>query len=67
MSGISVGRWAGLSEAERAKDIQTALELAHRSPELFAVTAEYDLSAIAEAVAHAERPGRTGTVLLTSN
>ncbi|MBB4120157.1 zinc-binding dehydrogenase [Martelella radicis] len=66
MSGVSVGRWAGLSEAERTEDIKMALELAHRSPELFSVAAEYDLSAITEAVAHAEQPGRSGTVLLTS-
>lgn len=66
MKGVSVGRWAGLPEAVRTADIRTAIELARTAPDLFPVAAEYDLAQIADAVAHAEQPGRIGAVLLTS-
>ena len=67
MSGVSVGRWAVLPDGMRTKDVETAIGLAQSSPELFAVAAEYDLSDVLEAVTHAEQPGRTGSILLTSN
>jgi NADPH:quinone reductase-like Zn-dependent oxidoreductase len=66
MKGVSVGNWAGLPEAVRTADIRTAIELARSASHLFPVTAEYDLARVADAVVHAERPGRTGAVLLTS-
>ncbi len=66
LEGISVGRWAGLPAAQRRADVEGALALARRHPRLFEVAASYDLAAVAQAVAHAGRPGRRGLVLLTS-
>ena len=66
MKGVSVGSWASLADTLRAADVATTIELARTAPDLFAVAAEYDLSEISKAVVHAEQPGRTGTVLLTS-
>jgi NADPH:quinone reductase-like Zn-dependent oxidoreductase len=64
IKGISVGRWAGTSDAARAADIEVALHLARTAPAAFAAAAEYSLGDVTLAVAHAERPGKHGTVLL---
>lgn len=64
MIGVSVGRWGGLSETIRTTDIALALDLARTHPDLFATAAEYYLAQIGDAVLHAKRPGKTGTVLL---
>ena len=66
MKGVSVGGWGSLPEAVRTTDIATAIELARTASHLFPVAAVYDLAQVTDAVAHAERPGRTGAVLLTS-
>lgn len=66
LKGVSVGRWAGLPDDVRAEDLATTLELAKSDARHFAVAAEYDLAEIADAARHAERPGKAGSVLLTS-
>jgi NADPH:quinone reductase-like Zn-dependent oxidoreductase len=66
MKGVSVGNWASLPEAVRTADIRTAIELARTVSDLFPIAAEYDLAQVTDAVVHAEQPGRTGSVLLTS-
>jgi hypothetical protein len=50
----------------RTADIRTAIELARTVSDLFPIAAEYDLAQVTDAVVHAEQPGRTGSVLLTS-
>lgn len=65
--GVSVGRWLmSRSPAERAEDVAFVTREAQTSPDLFEVAAAYDLADYADAVAHARRTGKTGTVLLTS-
>jgi NADPH:quinone reductase-like Zn-dependent oxidoreductase len=64
--GVSVGGWAGLADDLRAEDIRTAISLAQREPALFHVAASYDLADVAKAVAHSQRAGKGGAVLLTS-
>lgn len=64
--GVSVGRWAALPDALRQADLQGALDLALRHPQLFELAASYDLDDVVSAVAHSGRAGKNGTVLLTS-
>ncbi|WP_211241373.1 zinc-binding dehydrogenase [Pseudonocardia spinosispora] len=64
--GVSVGHWLGREPAERAEDVAFARRLAQTDPELFAVAGTHDLADYLDALAHVRRPGRTGTVLLTS-
>jgi NADPH:quinone reductase-like Zn-dependent oxidoreductase len=64
--GVSIGRWMTRTPAERAEDIAFATRLARTAPELFEVAAGYDLADFAKAVDHVRRPGKSGTVLLTS-
>ncbi|MEU6546756.1 zinc-binding dehydrogenase [Streptomyces sp. NPDC046859] len=64
--GVTVWHWTHRTPEERAQDIAFALELAQSTPELFEVAARYDLADFKAAVEHARRPGKRGTVLLTS-
>jgi NADPH:quinone reductase-like Zn-dependent oxidoreductase len=65
--GVSIGRWLTTrTAAQRAEDVAFATDLAESAPELLEVSASYDLADFTEAIAHARRPGKTGTVLLTS-
>jgi NADPH:quinone reductase-like Zn-dependent oxidoreductase len=65
--GVSVGRWRQARTAgQQASDVAFAMELALNSPELFDIAATYDLSDYQAAVAEVGRPGKVGTVLLTS-
>lgn len=64
--GVSVSRWLTRTPAQRAEDITFATGLASSAPELLEVAAGYDLADFAAAIAHSRRPGKTGTVLLTS-
>jgi NADPH:quinone reductase-like Zn-dependent oxidoreductase len=65
--GVTVGTWAGLPKSQRDEDLKVALSLAHDEPNLFPVTATYDLADVREAAAHVELPGKGGVVLLSSN
>lgn len=64
--GVSVGQWTARTPEERAEDVAFASRLAVTAPELFEVAASYDLADFAKAVDHVRRPGKSGTVLLTS-
>ncbi|MFE7030034.1 alcohol dehydrogenase catalytic domain-containing protein [Streptomyces sp. NPDC057621] len=64
--GVSIGRWMTRTPEERAEDVAFAADLAASAPDLFEVAARYDLADFAKAVDHARRPGKSGTVLLTS-
>ncbi|MGA5330378.1 hypothetical protein ACPCJT_29600 [Streptomyces griseoincarnatus] len=72
---IIIKRWkpAGRAPAhpgrvrlQRAEDVAFAVDLARTSPELLEVAARYDLADVKAAVEHARRPGKSGTLLLTS-
>ncbi|MGW0792343.1 zinc-binding dehydrogenase [Streptomyces sp. NPDC002911] len=64
--GVSIGRWMTRTPEERAEDVAFAARLATTAPELFEVAADYDLADFAKAIDHVRRPGKSGTVLLTS-
>ncbi|BBJ46972.1 hypothetical protein SSPO_096900 [Streptomyces antimycoticus] len=64
--GVSIGQWMTRTPEERAEDVAFAARLAATAPELFEVAAGYDLADFAKAVDHVRRPGKSGTVLLTS-
>ncbi|MDQ1040110.1 NADPH:quinone reductase-like Zn-dependent oxidoreductase [Streptomyces sp. V3I8] len=64
--GVSIGRWMTRTPEERSEDVAFAVRLAATAPELFEVAARYDLADFAKAVDHVRRPGKSGTVLLTS-
>jgi len=64
ITGVSVANWGGLPDHVRAGDIATSLKLVRTDTDLFDVAAEYDLAEVTQAVRHAERPGKAGTVLL---
>jgi len=66
LRGVSVGRWRLLPSEQRAEDVAFATRLARERPELLAVAASYDLGDLAAALDHVARPGKDGTVLLTS-
>ncbi|MCT9935145.1 hypothetical protein N5079_33580 [Planotetraspora sp. A-T 1434] len=66
--GVSAGRWVRTSSRERRRaGYAEALAVARSVPEQFNVTAEYDLARFAEAIEAAEKPGRTGAILLNSD
>jgi NADPH:quinone reductase-like Zn-dependent oxidoreductase len=67
LRGLTVLRWAQIVSAEqRANDLATAAQLIARgTAEAFDVAAQYDIAEIAQAVEHAVRPGKSGTVLVT--
>ncbi|RPK83897.1 Phthiocerol synthesis polyketide synthase type I PpsC [Streptomyces sp. ADI97-07] len=64
--GVTVLHWMDRTPEERAQDIAFALDLARSSPDLFEVAADYDLADFKAAIEHARRPGKSGTVLITS-
>ncbi|MFJ5590746.1 alcohol dehydrogenase catalytic domain-containing protein [Streptomyces noursei] len=64
--GVSVSRWLSRTPGQRAEDVAFAASLAETDPDLFEVAGSYDLADYAAAIAHARRPGKTGTVLLAS-
>ena len=67
IQGVTMNRWVQTTPPSlRAEDIATALRLARTKPELFEVAASYAFADIRQAVEHASRPGKRGTVLLTA-
>ncbi|PSM44658.1 alcohol dehydrogenase [Streptomyces dioscori] len=64
--GVTITQWLTRTPEERAEDVAFAAGLAATAPELFEVAAGYDLADFAQAVDHVRRPGKSGTVLLTS-
>ncbi|MEW2545107.1 hypothetical protein AB0910_04880 [Streptomyces sp. NPDC047002] len=65
-AGVSIEQWARLDDATRADDAACALDLVATRPDLAEIAGRYDLAEYPAALAHAQRPGRTGTVLLTN-
>jgi NADPH2:quinone reductase len=67
LRGAAITGWHRNTPAETLQaDLMTALRLAEQHPELFAVEAEFPFSEYKAAIHRAERPGKTGTVLLSS-
>ncbi len=64
--GVSIGQWLTRTPEQRAEDVAFATRLAANAPELLEVAARYDLADFAQAIGHVRRPGKSGTVLLTS-
>lgn len=64
--GVSIGRWSRLSLDQRAADVAFALATAQSRSDLFDVAADYDLADFGAAIDEVDRPGKVGTVLLTS-
>ncbi|MGW6442836.1 alcohol dehydrogenase catalytic domain-containing protein [Lentzea sp. NPDC055074] len=64
--GVSINQWTARTPEERAEDVAFATRLAVSAPELLEVAAGYDLADFSQAVDHVRRPGKSGTVLLTS-
>ena len=62
-----MGQWAhGRTPELQASDVELAVKLARKGPELFDVAGTYDLTDFQEALAEVGRPGKVGTVLLTT-
>ena len=65
--GVTIGRWASARTAEQqAGDIEFAADLALTRPELLDIAAVYDLADYRAATAEVTRPGKIGSVVLTS-
>lgn len=65
LRGKNIGRWMSEASAERrASDVATAKLIALALTDHFDVAATYGLDELANAVQHAVRPGKVGTVLI---
>ncbi|MGW1169923.1 zinc-binding dehydrogenase [Streptomyces sp. NPDC002550] len=65
LRGATLGRWLLEASAERrASDVVAAKLIALEFKDQFDVAATYDLGELANAVKHAVRPGKVGTVLI---
>ena len=67
LKSVSIMSWFRLTEDEKQKDFDLALNLATNHPELFEVAHEYEFADFQKAIQHASRPGKTGIVLLKSS
>jgi NADPH:quinone reductase-like Zn-dependent oxidoreductase len=65
MSGVNVGGWSQLSADVRKADVATAIRLAQHSPNLFPVSATFDVKDVRVAARKVREAGRRGTVLLS--
>jgi NADPH:quinone reductase-like Zn-dependent oxidoreductase len=65
LRGTTIVRWLSEASAERrASDVATAKQIALALTDQFDVAATYGLDELADAVEHAVRPGKVGTVLV---
>ncbi|MEU8974570.1 zinc-binding dehydrogenase [Streptomyces monashensis] len=65
LRGKNIGRWSSEVSAERrASDVAAAISIASALHDQFDVAATYGLDELADAVKHAVRPGKVGTVLV---
>jgi NADPH:quinone reductase-like Zn-dependent oxidoreductase len=65
MRGASIGRWvATTSPEQRASDTTTAALMAQALSDQFDVAAIYPVRDLSEAIRHATKPGKIGTVLV---
>jgi NADPH:quinone reductase-like Zn-dependent oxidoreductase len=66
--GAAVTGWIETtSPRQRSRDIATAIGIAQTSPEHFEVAAHYSFDDITAAVEHVGRPGKVGTVIVTTD
>jgi NADPH:quinone reductase-like Zn-dependent oxidoreductase len=65
LRGASIGRWvAATSPEQRASDTTTACLMAQVFSSQFDVAAIYPMVQLSDAIRHATKPGKTGTVLV---
>ena len=67
LKSVSIMSWFRLTQDEKQKDFELALNLAKNHPELFEVAHEYEFADFQKAIQHASRQGKTGIVLLKSS
>ena len=66
LRSIHLGSWFRLSESEKQKDFELALNLARNHPALFQVAYEFEFDDFQKAIRHVFTPGKAGIVLLKS-
>jgi NADPH:quinone reductase-like Zn-dependent oxidoreductase len=66
LKSIHIGSWFRLSESEKQKDLELALNLAKDHPALFQVAHEFEFDDFQKAIRHVFTPGKAGIVLLKS-
>lgn len=66
LRSIHLGSWFRLSESEKQKDFELALNLAKNHPALFQVAHEFEFDDFQKAIRHVFTPGKAGIVLLKS-
>jgi NADPH:quinone reductase len=68
LKGVSSSRWLQTtSDQQRREDVAEAIEIGRAAPEKFEVENDYPLSRFIHAIEHAERRGRDGAVLISSD
>ena len=66
--GVSSARWLQTTSLEqRREDVAEAIQIGRAAPEKFEVENDYDLAQFTNAIEHAERAGRDGAVLISSD
>ena len=66
LKSVSIMNWFRLTQDEKQKDFELALNLAKDHPALFEVAHEYEFADFQKAIQHVCSPGKTGIVLLKS-
>src|SRR6266481_3320912 len=66
LRSIHIGSWFRLSESEKQKDFELALNLAKNHPALFQVAHEFEFDDFQKAIRHVFTAGKAGIVLLKS-
>ena len=66
LKSVSIMTWFRLTQDEKQKDFELALNLATNQPELFEVAHEYEFREFHKAIQHVSRPAKAGIVLLKS-
>ena len=66
LRSIHLGSWFRLSESEKQKDFELALDLAKDHSALFQVAHEFEFHDFQKAIRHVFTPGKAGIVLLKS-
>ena len=67
LKSIHIGSWFRLSESEKRKDFELALNLAKNHPELFQVGEEFEFDDYLEAIRDVFRSGKTGIGILKNH
>jgi NADPH2:quinone reductase len=66
LKSIHIGSWFRLSESEKQKDFELALNLAKKHAALFQIPHEFEFDDFQKAIQHVSSPENTGIVLLKS-